>query len=90
VLARVAAGEAEILTLAVVPGARRRGLGAALMQAALARAAEAGAREMFLEVAEGNEAARRLYGALGFAGVGRRPRYYSDGRDALVLRRSLG
>jgi ribosomal-protein-alanine N-acetyltransferase len=89
VMARVAADEAEILTLAVPPPARRRGLGLALMRAALAEAAARGARAMFLEVAAGNEAARALYGALGFAEVGRRRRYYADGADAVVLRRDL-
>jgi len=86
VMARVPADEAEILTLAVAPDSRRRGLGAALMRAALAEAAARGARAMFLEVSADNEAARALYGGLGFAGVGRRRRYYTDGSDALVLR----
>lgn len=89
VLARVAGGEAEILTLAVVPAARRRGLGLALMRAAMEAAAAAGAAAMFLEVAEANAPARALYGGLGFAAVGRRRRYYPDGGDALVLRRNL-
>nr|WP_165982634.1 GNAT family N-acetyltransferase [Dankookia rubra] len=89
VLARVAGGEAEILTLAVCPAARRRGLGGALMAAALAGAALRGAAAMFLEVAAGNAAALGLYLGLGFAEVGRRRRYYPDGSDALVLRRGL-
>lgn len=90
VLARVAAAEAEILTLAVHPAARRRGHGTALLAAALAGAAARGAGAMFLEVAEANAAARALYAAAGFAEVGRRRRYYPDGGDALVLRRDLG
>lgn len=89
VLARAAGGEAEILTLAVVPTARRQGLGAALMAGALAGAAARGAAAMFLEVAAGNPAALALYGALGFTEVGRRRRYYPDRSDALVLRRDL-
>jgi ribosomal-protein-alanine N-acetyltransferase len=89
VLARVAAGEAEILTLAVAPAARRRGSGAALLAAALAGAAARGAGEMFLEVSEANGPARALYAAAGFAEAGRRRRYYADGADALVLRRGL-
>jgi ribosomal-protein-alanine N-acetyltransferase len=89
VLARAAGGEAEIITLAVVPEARRRGDGSALLAAALAGAAARGAAEIFLEVAETNEAARGLYAAAGFEQVGKRRRYYSDGSDALVLRRSL-
>jgi ribosomal-protein-alanine N-acetyltransferase len=89
VLARAAGGEAEILTLAVVPGARRRGLGATLVSAAMVAAVTHGAEAMFLEVAEGNRPALRLYRRLGFAEVGRRRRYYPDGADALVLRRDL-
>jgi ribosomal-protein-alanine N-acetyltransferase len=89
VLARVAAEEAEILTLAVIPAARRRGAGGALLGAAMAGAAARGAGAMFLEVSERNAPARALYAAAGFAEVGRRRRYYADGADALVLRRDL-
>ena len=89
VLARVAADEAEIVMLAVLPTARRRGLGQRLLGQAMAHAAGAGARAMFLEVAESNRAAQALYAAAGFTLVGRRPRYYPDSADALVLRRAL-
>ncbi|WP_243634655.1 GNAT family N-acetyltransferase [Roseicella frigidaeris] len=89
VLARAAGGEAEILTLAVRPPARRRGLGGALLAGALAGAVARGAAAMFLEVAAGNAAARALYAGQGFVEVGRRRRYYPDGSDALVLRRVL-
>lgn len=86
---RVAGDEAEILTLAVRPAARRRGIGRGLLAAALQAAAEAGAARLLLEVAEANPAARSLYAAAGFAPVGRRPRYYPDGGDALLLARPL-
>jgi len=89
VLVRVAADEAEILTLAVSPGARRRGLGTALVVAAMASAAVRGARTMFLEVSERNAPARALYEAAGFRMAGRRRAYYPDGADALVLRREF-
>jgi ribosomal-protein-alanine N-acetyltransferase len=89
VLARVAADEAEILTLAVAPAARRQGHGGALLAAAMAQAAARGAAAMFLEVAEANGPARALYAAAGFAEAGRRRAYYPDGGDALVLRRDL-
>ena len=89
VLIRVAADEAEILTLAVRPGARRAGLGSRLVNAAAARAAAAGSRRLFLEVAEDNAPARALYGRLGFEPAGRRPRYYArpqgPAADALLL-----
>ena len=88
-LGRVAADEAEILTLAVRPQVRRQGLAAALLAAALGEARARGARAMFLEVATGNAAARTLYARAGFTEVGRRVRYYADGSDALVLRVNL-
>jgi ribosomal-protein-alanine N-acetyltransferase len=89
VLARAVAGEAEILTLAVAPAARRQGLGAMLLAGAMQGAVLREAGEMFLEVAAGNAAALALYRSAGFAEVGRRRRYYADGSDALVLRRAL-
>lgn len=92
ILARSVAGEAEILTLAVDPLARRRGLGAALVESAAALAAAGGAEVMWLEVAEDNAAARALYAALGFQSGGRRPGYYARASgpvDALILRREL-
>ena len=84
-VARVAADEAEILTLAVAPGARRAGMGRALVRAAAARAREAGAARLFLEVASANAGALALYVGCGFARVGQRRRYYADGDDAVVM-----
>jgi ribosomal-protein-alanine N-acetyltransferase len=89
VLARTASDEAEILMLAVVPSARRSGLGRRLVEQAAAEARDRGAKALFLEVAETNAAARALYRGTGFAEVGRRRHYYPDGADALVLRRSI-
>lgn len=83
-LVRTAAGEAELLTLAVVPEARRRGLGAALLARALATAAARHATEMFLEVAADNSAALALYRRAGFEQVGQRRGYYRDCADGLV------
>jgi ribosomal-protein-alanine N-acetyltransferase len=87
ILARIAADEAEVLTLAVAPAARRRGLGAALLEGAMALAAARGAAMAFLEVSTANAAGLALYEAAGFREVGRRRRYYADGSDALVLSR---
>ena len=89
ILARVAADEAEILTLAVLPEQRRQSVGSALLGAAMARAGAFGAAAMFLEVAVTNHAARALYAANGFVEAGSRRRYYSDGTDALILRSTL-
>jgi ribosomal-protein-alanine N-acetyltransferase len=89
VISRVAGDEAEILTLAVSPAARRNGAGTALMNEAARHAWEYGARTMFLEVATSNEAAYALYSRLGFREVGRRKSYYASAEDALILRADL-
>ena len=88
-LGRAVADEAEVLTLAVNPEARRTGLGRALMQAVAEEARRRGAVELFLEVAAANAPARALYAALGAVQAGRRRAYYPDGDDALVLRLAL-
>ena len=89
ILGRVAADEAEILTLAVTPAQRRQGIGSALLGAAMDRAAGQGAVSMFLEVAVTNDAARAMYAAHGFVEAGLRRHYYTDGTDALILRSTL-
>jgi ribosomal-protein-alanine N-acetyltransferase len=93
ILIRTVAGEAEILTVGVRPEARGTGAGRRLVQAALGAARADRAERVFLEVAEDNLAALRLYASCGFGEVGRRRRYYPrpDGgtADALVLRRAL-
>jgi len=92
ILCRAIAGEAEILTLAVAPAHRRRGLASALVETAAAVAAES-AEAMFLEVAEDNPGALALYQRLGFAIAGRRAGYYGrpagGAVDAIVMRRAL-
>ena len=89
ILIRVVADEAEILTLAVRPQARRRGVAARVTTEAAAAAKALGATRLFLEVAEDNPGARALYAALGFEPAGRRRGYYArkDGpaADALIL-----
>ncbi len=89
VLARIAVDEAEILTLAVAPDARRAGLGRAMMAAAMATAVARGAQAMFLEVAATNVAALALYATMGFTRVGLRSGYYGTGRHAVVMRAPL-
>ncbi len=89
ILARVAADEAEVLTLAVLPGLWRQGLGGALMSSAMVEARRRQAFTMVLEVSVTNNSALRLYSRFGFSPVGRRRGYYSDGSDALVLRAYL-
>lgn len=92
-LGRVAADEAEILTLAVAPTARRQGTGRALVTKFEAEAKSRGAKTAFLEVAAANMPARALYAALGYTQTGRRPGYYQDPAngpdDALILAKLL-
>jgi ribosomal-protein-alanine N-acetyltransferase len=93
ILMRAIAGEAEVLTLAVEPSHRRRGVARALLRAGLTQAAASGAEEVFLEVAADNVAALALYRAEGFREAGHRGGYYrrpgGAAVDALVLRRTL-
>jgi ribosomal-protein-alanine N-acetyltransferase len=90
ILSRVAAGEAEILSVAIAPNWRGRGFARPLLDLHLRRLAGLGARAVFLEVGEQNAPARRLYNKAGFAEIGRRKGYYDGGATALVLRRDLG
>ncbi|WP_426020567.1 ribosomal protein S18-alanine N-acetyltransferase [Brevundimonas sp. DWR2-3-1b1] len=93
VLIRIVLDEAEILTLAVLPKARRLGLGRRLVEEAAVAATKGGAARLFLEVAEDNAPARALYDRAGFSQIGRRKAYYAaaDGSrtDAVVMSRDL-
>ncbi len=92
VLWRIAADEAEILTICTLPRRRRAGAGRRLLAAAIDAVSAAGARRLFLEVAVDNAAAIGLYRALGFTEQGRRRGYYRgpDGTiDALILGRDV-
>lgn len=93
ILARVVAGEAEILTVAVPPASRRLGVGRALVAATVALVRQVGAEDLFLEVAVDNTAAIGLYEAQGFSRAGVRKGYYDRGgepaADALVMRLDL-
>jgi ribosomal-protein-alanine N-acetyltransferase len=93
IVSRLAAGEAEILSVAVASKWRGRGLAAALLRRHLGRLAGQGVASVFLEVDEDNMPARRLYQRAGFREVGRRRGYYPQGdggnATALVLRRDL-
>jgi ribosomal-protein-alanine N-acetyltransferase len=94
VLSRLAADEAEILSIAVAPAYRGRGVARKLLDVHMRRLTGYGVTALYLEVDERNAPARRLYGGFGFSEVGRRQSYYPhDSREAgsaLILRRELG
>ena len=93
ILSRLAADEAEVLTIAVKPKLRGKGVASRLMTASLERLTLAGAKSWFLEVEAQNVAALALYKRFGFEKVGERKSYYKkadgDPATAYILRRSL-
>jgi [ribosomal protein S18]-alanine N-acetyltransferase len=90
ILSRLAAREAEILSIAIAPNWRGRGFARPLLDFHIRRLAGLGVRAVFLEVNEHNAPANGLYRNAGFYEVGRRRGYYDSGAAALVLRRDLG
>jgi ribosomal-protein-alanine N-acetyltransferase len=89
---QMAAGEAELLTMAVLPTLRRGGIGRKLLAELVVRATAYGAAAIWLEVRVSNEAAIALYRAAGFVEAGRRKAYYRTptGReDAIMMRLAL-
>jgi ribosomal-protein-alanine N-acetyltransferase len=87
---RIVADSAEILTVGVIPAARRQGIAARLLAMLLDEARRRGAVEAFLEVRVDNPEAQRLYERARFVKVGVRRGYYDGGRvDAVVMRRAL-
>ena len=92
-VSRIGADEAEILSIAIDPACRGRGLSGTLLMTHLGHLAGRGVRTIFLEVEENNQPARRLYERAGFTVVGRRERYYKQPNgeqlNALLMRRDL-
>lgn len=92
-LSRVAADEAEILSICVRRKDQGRGVAGRLLAHHLSRIGQRGARALFLEVEEGNAPAIALYRRYGFAEIGQRKSYYHkpDGRtaNAVVMRREM-
>jgi ribosomal-protein-alanine N-acetyltransferase len=90
VVAWFAADEGQIANLAVAPAGWGKGIGRALLTAAMREAWLRGASDVYLEVRDSNLRAKRLYGSFGFKEVGRRRGYYRlPVEDAVVLRRTL-
>jgi ribosomal-protein-alanine N-acetyltransferase len=92
VLSRGAAGEEELLLIAVDPEHRGKGVGTALLKRLIDESARRGTERLFLEMRDGNPA-ERLYLAMGFVPVGRRRQYYRAARngplDAITYARDL-
>ncbi len=85
---RVVADEAEIITIGVHPDARKSGIASAMLTLVENDVMKRGGKKLFLEVAENNIAAIKLYTTNGFKQIGVRPKYY-DGIDALLMEKSL-
>lgn len=84
-LVQSVAQESEILTLCILPRLRGNGLGYQLLHACCDIARVAGSRHLFLEVSDRNAPAMALYTGFGFTETGRRPRYYGDDSDAVLM-----
>ncbi len=79
------AGEVQIQNVATAPTFRRQGVAAELLEHLFRQCREIGFESAWLEVRVGNQPAIALYERFGFTAVGRRPKYYVDGEDALVM-----
>jgi len=80
--------EAEIITIGVAPSARRVGIAAAMLAIVENDLKKLGVKKIFLEVAENNAPARKLYESNGYVQIGVRPKYY-DGIDAIMMEKAL-
>jgi ribosomal-protein-alanine N-acetyltransferase len=80
-----AGGEVHVNKIAVHPDHRRQGVARLLMQEVLELSERISAEEIYLEVRPSNVPARSFYLSIGFREVGRRPQYYADAEDALVM-----
>lgn len=80
----------DLQRIAVRPEHRRGGLAGRLLEEVLAAARAGGASRCLLEVGAANTGALAFYAGTGFVEIDRRRRYYRDGSDAVVMRRSLG
>ena len=86
---RLTVNEAELLTLGVSPPYRRRGHATHLLDQVATDCQQKGAHRLILEVATENVNAFALYLSSGFTEIGRRPRYYKNGADAIVMAKTL-
>ncbi len=91
-VARIAGDEAEILNTATsIPAHRRKGIGSALLLAAISAAQAHHAKTIYLEVRESNSAAIAFYAKHGFAKTGQRRQYYSrPTANAVLMKKPTG
>jgi ribosomal-protein-alanine N-acetyltransferase len=82
---RAFAEKGHIISIAVLPHARRKGIGEALLRRAVESIKKRGVKEVYLEVRVSNAPAINLYHKLGFKIARRVPKYYADGEDAYVM-----
>ena len=82
-------GDVQILKVGTDSAWRRRGIARELLSRVAADARNLGANTASLEVRVSNTGARALYAALGMSSLGVRPRYYSDGEDACIMKGAL-
>ena len=85
---RIAADEAEIITIGVNPDFRRNGIASAMIGIIEKTIKNQGIKKIFLEVASNNMPAQKLYESMGFKTVGLRPKYY-DGVDAILMSKDI-
>jgi ribosomal-protein-alanine N-acetyltransferase len=85
---RATLDEAEIITIGVHPDARNTGIASAMLGIIEGELKKSGIKSIFLEVAENNTPARRLYESNGYTQIGIRPKYY-DGIDAIMMKKDL-
>ena len=83
--------ETDMMNVAVHPDYRRKGIGEMLVTGLVEALKEQGSHCLTLEVRASNIPAQNLYEKLGFAQVGKRPRYYRNPKeDAYILRKEWG
>ena len=87
--ARWADDVGDVMTVAVHPASRRRGIGSMLVGSLLDEARRRRVRELTLEVRDGNDAAASLYAGHGFEAIARRRGYYGPGIDGVLMRASV-
>ena len=90
IVGHVVLDEAEIHDVVIESPHRQSGKGSAIVQAFEVHVAQLGATHCFLEVRKSNEPAKNLYAKLGYTTTSVRQDYYSNGEDALLMRKDLG